>query len=203
MPVPKGLHAVERSRRLASMHLGYPAPGDPPRFELRPPALAWPAPEGYAVLIPNASRPEKLWPEARWAAVGRRMRGAGLTPVVLWGTEAEQTLAERIAADCNGTVPPFLKVGEMAAVLAGAVLVVGLDTGFSHLGAALGRPTIGIYCDHDPGLAGITGPDPRRVASIGGKGEVPQLSDVVALIDAQLGALKDKAAVRTAQPSPS
>jgi heptosyltransferase I len=202
MPVPKGLHAVERSRQLVSMHLGYPLPADPPRFELMPAAATWPAPERYAALIPNASRPEKLWPESRWVAVGRRMRGAGLTPVVLWGTEAEQTMAERIAADCAGTVPPFLRVGEMAALLAGAVLIVGLDTGFSHLGAALGRPTIGIYCDHDPGLAGVTGPDPQRVASIGGKGEVPKLADVIALIESQLAALKERAAARKAlQPT--
>lgn len=198
MPVPKGLHAVERSRQLASMHLGYPMPATPPRFELKPPRPAWPAPERYAALIPNASRPEKLWPEARWVAVGRRLHNAGLTPLVLWGSEAEQTMAERIAADCGGTVPPFLKVGEMAGVLAGATLIVGLDTGFSHLGAALGRPTIGIYCDHDPGLAGITGPDAERVASLGGKGDVPRLADVLALLDMQLARLRARAGARKA-----
>jgi len=57
-------------------------------------------------------------------------------------------------------VPPFLKVREMAAVLAGARTVVGLDTGFTHLGAAFGRPTVGIYCDHEPGLAGVTASGP-------------------------------------------
>jgi heptosyltransferase-1 len=73
----------------------------------------------------------------------------------------------------------------MAAVLAGARQIVGLDTGFSHLGAALGRPTIGIYCDHDPGLAGITGSGP--VASVGGRGQVPKLPEVLALLEQQLG----------------
>ncbi len=182
--VPRNLHAVQRCRQLAAKHLGYPMPQSAPDFALKVPRLEWPMPARYAVLIPNASRPEKLWPEARWVAVGRKMRGLGLTPVVLWGSDAEQSVAERIAADCSGSVPPFFKVGEMAAVLAGAHSIVGLDTGFSHLGAALGRPTIGIYCDHDPGVAGITGPGP--VASIGGKGQVPKLSDVVALLEAQL-----------------
>jgi heptosyltransferase-1 len=117
-------------------------------------------------------------------AVGRRLLECGWTPVVLWGRPDEQTLAERIAAGCEGDVPPFLKVGEMAAVLAGARQVVGLDTGFTHLAAALGRPTLGIYCDHEPGLAGITGPGP--VASIGGKGQLPSRADVMALLEAQL-----------------
>lgn len=183
--VPRNLHAVQRCRRLAAAHLGYAMPESAPDFGLHAPAGGW-APRGaYAVLIPNASRPEKLWPERHWVAVGRRFLELGWTPLVLWGRPQEQTLAERIAADCEGDVPPFLKVGEMAAVLAGARHVVGLDTGFSHLAAALGRPTLGIYCDHEPGLAGITGPG--RVASIGGKGQVPGRGEVLALLESQLG----------------
>ena len=90
------------------MQLGYPMPRTAPDFGLQVPRTAWPMPAAFGVLIPNASRKEKLWPEARWVAVGRKLRSHGLTPVVLWGSEAEQTVAERIAADCGGTVPPFL-----------------------------------------------------------------------------------------------
>ena len=149
---------------------------------------SWGAPDRYAVLTPNASRPEKLWPEARWVSVGRRLQDRGWRPVVLWGSNAEQTLAERIAAGCDGEVPPFLRVHEMAAVLAGAQTIVGLDTGFTHLGAALGRPTIGSYCDHEPGLAGVTGAGP--VFNVGGKGQVPKLAEVQALLDRQHGPVR-------------
>jgi heptosyltransferase-1 len=185
--VPWQMQAVERNRRLAAAHLGYPFPDTPPDFGLQPPRVEW-APRGaYAVLIPNASRAEKLWPERRWVAVGQRLRSKGWLPVVLWGRDAEQTLAERIAASCEGDVPPFLKVADVAAMLAGAKQVVGLDTGFTHLSAALGRPTLGIYCDHDPGLAGITGSGPdSRVASIGGRGQVPTQNEVMALLEEQL-----------------
>jgi heptosyltransferase I len=69
-------------------------------------------------------------------------------------------------------------------VLAGAKTVVGLDTGFTHLAAAIGRPTLGIYCDHEPGLAAITGPG--RVASIGGRGVVPGRNEVLTLLEQQL-----------------
>jgi heptosyltransferase I len=180
--VARELQAVQRCRLLAAAHLGYTVSGHPD-FGLRAPAPTWTPRAAYAVLIPNASRPEKLWPERHWAAVGRRLLEKGWMPVVLWGRNEEQTLAERIAASCEGDVPPFLRVGEMAAVLAGANQVVGLDTGFTHLAAALGRPTLGIYCDHDPGLAGITGPG--RVASIGGKAQVPGVREVLALLEQQ------------------
>jgi len=177
-------HAIERCRRLASIHLGYAMPETEPVFGIVPGKGNWKLRGGpSAALIPCASRPEKIWPEARWITVGKRLKSMGLSPVVIWGTEEEQVRAERIAAGCEGEVPPFLNVHDMAALLAQTQRVVGLDTGFSHLAAALGKPTVGIYCDHEPGLAGIVGPG--GVASIGGKGQVPALADVLALVERQ------------------
>jgi len=184
--VSRDLHAVQRCRELVAAQLKYSVADTPPDFGLHAPAPSWhPRQNDYAVLIPNASRRSKHWPERHWAAVGNRFLERGMMPVVLWGMPDEQSLAESIAASCEGDVPPFLKVGEMASVLAGARQVVGLDTGFTHLAAALGRPTVGIYCDHEPGLAGIAGSG--RVASIGGKGQVPSRADVLALVDGHLG----------------
>ena len=181
--VSRELHAVERCRQLAAA-IGLSNPPDgPPVFGLRAPSSGWKPHAPYAVLIPNASRREKLWPERHWTSIGRKLHERGWLPLVLWGRPDEQSLAEHIAASCEGDVPPFLRVDQMAAVLAGAQQVVGLDTGFTHLSAALGRPTVGIYCDHEPGLAGITGPG--LVASIGGKGEVPSRNDVLALVEQQ------------------
>ncbi len=142
-----------------------------PRAELRQP---------YVVLIPNASRPEKHWPEHHWEALGRGFWAQGLKPVVLWGSGPEQAMAQRIAQGCEAWVPPFLSVQEATAVLAGARLVVGLDTGFAHVAAALGRPVVGIYCDHEPGLTGITGNGPG--ASLGGKGQQPSFEAVASAV---------------------
>ncbi len=184
--VPRDWQAVKRCRALAAAHLGYELPSSRPEFGLRAPAFTqtFKPRDTYAVLIPNASRASKLWPERNWVSLGRRMLELGWKPLVLWGRPEEQTLAERIAAGCEGDVPPFLKVAEMASVLAHAQQVVGLDTGFTHLAAALGRPTLGIYCDHEPGLAGITGSG--RVASIGGKGQVPSRNEVLTLFEQQI-----------------
>lgn len=182
--VSRELHAVERCRRLTATHLGYPLPGTAPEFGITPPVGAWRAPVLCAALIPCASRPEKLWPEAHWIAIGQRLQQARLKPVLIWGSDEERLRAERIAAGCDGLVPPFLSVADTASVLGQARQIVGLDTGFSHLGAAFGAPTIGIYCDYEPGLAGITGPG--RVASLGGKGQVPTLEAVMAQLEVHL-----------------
>jgi heptosyltransferase I len=182
--VARDLHAVERCRRLAAAHLGYAMPVQAPDFGIQAPPGSWRPPVLSAALIPCASRPEKLWPEDRWIAIGQRLQRAKLKPVVLWGSDEERQRAERIAAGCEGLVPPFLSVADTAAVLGQVRQSIGLDTGFSHLAAAFGRPTIGIYCDHEPGLAGITGSGP--VASLGGKGQVPALDDVMAALEKHL-----------------
>ncbi len=182
--VSRELHAVERCRRLAALHLGYEFPGGAPEFGIAAPLGSWRAPVLAAALIPGASRPEKLWPEADWIALGQRLQRARLTPVVLWGSAAEGERAQRIAAGCGGLVPPFLSVADSCAVLGSMRQVVGLDTGFTHIAAALGIPTIGIYCDHDPGLAGLVGP--RRVASFGGVGQMPALATVLAQLERHL-----------------
>jgi heptosyltransferase-1 len=182
------IQAVERCRRLAAAHLGYPMPSSGPVFGIQAPEGAWQPPSPHAVLIPAASRVEKLWPEERWIAVGRWLHERGATPVVLWGGEAERQRAERIAHGCAGVVPPFLSVKDSAAVLGHATQVVGLDTGFTHLAAAFGRPTVGIYCDYEPGLAAITGDGP--VASLGGKGVVPGLEAVLEAVQRQSSSMR-------------
>jgi heptosyltransferase I len=182
--VPPEMQAVERCRRLVALHLGFPPPHDAPEFGIQAPAASWEAPAPSAVLIPCASRPRKLWPDDGWIAIGQRLQRAGLRPVVLWGNAEERARAERIASGCGGLVPPFLSVGDVAAVLARARQIVGLDTGFSHLGAAFGVSTIGIYCDYDPGTAAVTGPG--RVASLGGRGQPPSLASVLTQLERHL-----------------
>jgi heptosyltransferase-1 len=184
--VPRDLHAIERCRRLAAAHVGYDLPSTPPRFGLVAPTSDWmPTGANYAVLIPAASRPEKLWPEPDWVALGQWLAQAGLQTVVFWGSAEEQARAQRIAAPLHADVPPFLSVHDAAGVLGHARIVVGLDTGFSHLAAALGVATLGIFCDHEPSRAGITGDGFAR--SLGGVGQVPPLSEVLTYVKMALG----------------
>jgi len=177
--VARDLHAVDRCRQLASQLLGYPLPHTAPDFGLQACADAWRPTSTcpYAALIPCASRPEKLWPQQDWIAIGQQLRQQGLDVAVMWGSPEEEQRAKEIAQAVQGAVPPFLTVAQVGDTLAHASLVIGLDTGMTHLAAAHGRPTLGIYCDHEPGLAGVTGPG--QVISLGGKGQVPSLEDVM------------------------
>ena len=174
-------HAVARSRQLAAAHLHYTITGAP-RFGLQAPAASWmPQSTRYAVLITGASRPEKLWPESSWQAIAATLTAQGYGLLWLWGSAEEGERAKRLAATAGGEVPSFMTVKDASAVLAGAALCVGLDTGFTHIAAAFGVSTIGIYCDHEPGLVGIMGDG--FVASVGGRGLVPGVEAVQALVE--------------------
>ena len=182
--VDKSLHAVERSRQLAAVHLGYAVVGKA-RFNLYAPTSSWmPQTPQYAVLITGASRPEKLWPEASWQDIAAMLGARGFGVVWLWGSGAEGDCARRLAVAAGGEVPPFLSVHDASAVLARATICVGLDTGFTHIAAAFGVSTVGIYCDHEPALVGITGDG--YVASVGGRGQVPTVESVEALVNRAL-----------------
>ncbi len=182
--VPVNQHAVERSRQLAASHFKYTVAGAQ-RFGLHAPDAGWmPQAARYAVLITGASRPEKLWPEASWQAIAATLISQGYALVWLWGSAEEGERAKRLAAAAGGEVPPFLTVKDASAVLARAALCVGLDTGFTHIAAAFAVSTVGIYCDHEPGLVGITGEG--YVASVGGRGRVPTVSEVDTLLNEDL-----------------
>jgi heptosyltransferase I len=184
--VDKSLHAVQRTRLLAAAHLGYRAEGAPD-FSMRMPDPTWlppttrPYARPYVVLIPGASREEKLWPEERWIELAKHIATRGVEIVWLWGSKEEGSRCVKLAAQSDGEIPPFLSVQDASALLARAKAVVGLDTGFSHIAAAFGVPTVGIYCDHEPGLVGIMGNG--FVASVGGRGEMPELARIKQLAD--------------------
>jgi heptosyltransferase-1 len=190
--VSPDLHAVDRCRQLAAQLLSYPMPDASPDFGLRAGTTPWRPNAGpFAVLIPCASRPEKLWPQAHWVAIGQSLRDRGWQVAVMWGSSEEQQLALAIASKMGGQVPSFLTVAQVSDTLAHAEIVVGLDTGMSHIAAAHGRPTVGIYCDHEPGLAGLRGSGP--VISLGGKGQTPSLLEAQAALKQLLSASQSSA----------
>ena len=60
---------------------------------------------------------------------------------------------------------PKLTLAQVAAQLAGANAVVSVDTGLSHLTAALDRPNITIFGPTDPGLIGGYGKNQHQMVS--------------------------------------
>jgi heptosyltransferase-1 len=100
----------------------------------------------YAVLAPFTTRPQKHWLDERWAELADRL-GQHCT-VVMLGGPSDRARAEGIAARCH--TPPVNLTGltrlpECAAIIAGANQLIGVDTGLTHLGSAMGVPTTALF----------------------------------------------------------
>ncbi len=176
------MHAVERNRALAAQVFGYALDGIAADYGLSQPGAppAWAPATRYIVMLHAASKKQKMWPEAYWVELGQQLAEQGYCSVLPAGNEAERAAAHRIALDVPGSVvAPPADLSGLAALLAHAWAVVGVDTGLTHLAVALGRPTVGIYCSTEPRLTGLHG---AQALSLGAPRSPPSVRDVAAAL---------------------
>lgn len=172
-------HAIERLRSLAGQALGY-APQGLPRFDLQAPSepLAELSSAPYALLLHATSRPDKQWPEAAWRALIERLLALELIVALPWGNEAERERARRLADGRSAVrVLPRLSLRQCAAAIARAQVVVGVDTGLTHLAAALGVRTVALFAATPAWRFGPYWSE--RAVSLGADGQWPGVDEVM------------------------
>ncbi|WP_242482655.1 glycosyltransferase family 9 protein [Thiocystis violacea] len=103
---------------------------------------------GFAVLCPFTTRPQKHWVEARWAQLAHRIRDElGLVPVLLGGP-GDREAAMRIADATDDLLVDLAgktSLTEAAALIDRAALLVAVDTGLGHMGIALNTPSLLLF----------------------------------------------------------
>ncbi len=183
--IPDAPTPVARMRGLVAFALGSPVCG-PDDYGL---ACQW---QGWSsrqvALIHIASNPEKCWPEERWAELGRRLVAAGYEPVLPWGCPEEEARARRLAEAidpqrCN--VGPRQTIATWAQQLAGCRMVIGQDTGLTHLATAAGVPCLALFLATSACL--LAPQVVQRTRALGGDGRIPALDEVVEASLAMLG----------------
>ena len=104
-------------------------------------------PEGadYAVLAVGANWPNKRWPTGSYAMLSDWLYNQKIIPVLIGGGVVDEGIAAEIKE--KAVIPPVEIIGkttlkQLAAVLRGAKLTVGGDTGPVHLSAGLSVPTV-------------------------------------------------------------
>lgn len=153
----KQQHAVEKIRALFAASLGYPLPESQGDYAIAQHFInALPADANhYLVFLHATTRDDKHWPESAWQTLIDLVVAQGLKVKLPWGSPLEQQRAIRLAEGRSQVeVLPKLSLSEVATQLAGAKGVVSVDTGLSHLTAALDRPNITLYGPTDPLLIG-------------------------------------------------
>ncbi|HFZ8994763.1 TPA: lipopolysaccharide heptosyltransferase RfaC [Citrobacter freundii] len=166
--IAKQQHAVERTRELFAKSLGYQKPATQGDYAIAQHFLNHLNPDAgtYAVFLHATTRDDKHWPEANWRELIGLLKNAGIGIKLPWGAPHEEARAKRLAEGFEYVeVLPRMSLEEVARVLAGAKFVVSVDTGLSHLTAALDRPNVTLYGPTDPGLIGGYGKNQVEIKS--------------------------------------
>ncbi|MDR9498546.1 MAG: glycosyltransferase family 9 protein [Hydrogenovibrio sp.] len=125
----------------------------------------------YWVGLHGTTWDTKLWPERYWVELIRHQADKGLKVVLPWGDEEEKARAKRLVEKANlvfdqAWVPEKrLALTDMARLLKFSEFVVSVDTGLSHVAAALDVPMVVLYRVTDPKLVGALGPKVTRLVS--------------------------------------
>jgi len=186
--VPRDLHAIERTRRLFGLALGYQPDLSTLASGIVPPPGALAAITGKtAFLLHGTSREDKKWPVEDWIGTARLLIKRGMTPVTTWSNEREKSVAEAIARAVPSTVVvPKSPLADIAAILGRSTLVIGADTGLTHLASAFGLPTVAVFLATEPGLTGPRGQFAMTLLAAPGERLTP--AEVVAEADRELTA---------------
>lgn len=166
--ISKQQHAVERIRQLFAKSLGYTCPSEQGDYAIARHflQLSENVQSPYVVFLHSTTRDDKHWPEENWRQLIALMANTGVKIKLPWGTPHEQQRAQRLAKGFDFVeVLPKLTLAEVAQQLAGAKAVVSVDTGLSHLTAALDKPNFTLFGPTDPGLIGGYGQEQHVIKS--------------------------------------
>lgn len=116
---------------------------------------------GFLAACPFTTRFHKHWFEDRWSSLIERVRARLGVGVVLLGGPADRAAADRILDALPESPPgagPILDLvgrttlGEASSVVARCGVLVGVDTGLSHMAHAFDRPAVLLFGSNTPYL---------------------------------------------------
>lgn len=163
--IPKNQHAIWRLRQLMAAALNYPLTSSPPDYGLQV-FKAVPVARPSVIFLHGTTWASKHYPEKLWLQLVTLAGAAGFEVKLPWGTPQEHARAQRLAAAHPlATVMPAMNLQSLADALAHAHGVIGVDSGLSHLAAALKVPSVTLYGATDPTLTGTYGQNQLHLQS--------------------------------------
>ena len=108
--------------------------------------------QAYAVLQPGARLAGMRWPVSKFAEIARWLKtNYGIVSVVNCGAQ-DGEVANEIRGEMSGcaVISDQMDIRELVALISGARLFVGNDSGPAHIASALQRPAVVIFSLTDP-----------------------------------------------------
>ena len=107
----------------------------------------------WAVLHPGSTAPSRRYPAQGFARVARRLAASHGWQILFTGTEPERDLIESIRETMRAdsfSLAGRLGIGEFAALISKAPLLISNNTGPVHMAAALDTPVVDLYALTNP-----------------------------------------------------
>jgi heptosyltransferase-1 len=154
--VPLQCHAVDRSRYVMSSAFDWPLLSRAEQAQFYPETYIASVSQKqildlekpYVLFFHSTARAAKRWANEDWVALGKELARRGYEVVLPWGSPSEKAISNELAHSIPGSVvPPAFSIEAAFSVTANAALIVGVDTGLTHLAAVMNKPTVEIYCD--------------------------------------------------------
>jgi lipopolysaccharide heptosyltransferase I len=180
--VARKQHAVVRNRELTAYACVYQKPNNAPTYGIAADKInvELDLPKTFIIGLHGTSKDSKLWPTTHWIALARKLSEQQCSLALPWASAAEHLRAQQIAANLdNVIVLPRLNIASLAGVIIRAKAAIGVDTGLSHLSAALNIPTVAIYTDTNPALTGVMASANGQAINLGGKKQTPPVASVL------------------------
>jgi heptosyltransferase-1 len=102
----------------------------------------------FVLFCPFTTRPHKHWIPDRWAALANDLAAQFDLPVLILGAIRDTVAGNRIRKLTDVPIYDLIgrtTLGEAAAIVSRAALVIGVDTGITHMGTAFKRPTVALF----------------------------------------------------------
>ncbi len=157
VPVAPDLHVIRKNLTLVKSALGISVPDDPADFEftiavspkhgLEAEAAARGTEGRYAILNPGGGWPTKLWSADKFGALADQLWNRyGLHSLVTYGPGEAGLAAQVLSASSSGKARSVcLSLKGFLALVRGAYIYVGGDTGPTHLAIAAQIPVVGLF----------------------------------------------------------
>lgn len=106
----------------------------------------------WLVIHPGATAPSRRWPAERFGEAGAQL-AHDFDGIAVTGGQGEQALVAGVCARIGKKAMPLagaLSLGELAALIERADLLIANNTGPVHIAAALGTPVVDLYALTNP-----------------------------------------------------
>jgi heptosyltransferase-1 len=171
-------HAVLRGRLVAAAACGYEV-NTPASFGLQTLDIHpnWLPNTPYIVFFHGTAGASKKWERGNWIDTARDLLVKDWPILLPWGNAEEKAEAEAMASKIQqALILPKLSMQEAIVLAQRAALVIGVDTGLTHIAAAYETPTIELYCDSPKWKT--EGNWSNKIINLGDQGHPPSVAEV-------------------------